>query len=605
MVQNKKDRILAWRQTVFDDSAIEHGYRDGIEIEKGVILNEDFMKKHFTEIGDMLSIFTAYPDIFLDFITPVDSEFTLFFYQRITLRAVMRFKDVYITAPRAFSKSFITILGLMLQCIFLPGTKRFICAPNKNQSAQIAKEKIAEIYDRWPLIRKEVIGGDVTDMPGNFGKDYVTLKFRNGSQFDVVGALDSQRGGRRHGGLVDEVRDHEEQPINEIVLPLMNVSRRLPDNTVNPHEPNQERIFMTSAGVKTSFAYDLLLDVFEDSIIHPHDSFCLGCDYRVPMMHGLLDRTYINKLKTSPSYSEESFAREYLSIWSGSSDESWYNFDKLQKYRKIKNPETHAKFRESESCFYLLSVDVGRIHDQTVVCVYRVNIDKSGKHFITLVNIKVLAREAATKTFVQQAIDIKRLIRDFCPREVVIDTNGLGIGIADEMIKPHYDETGEFYPAYAFKNDETYYAIQPKDAPKILYSLKANGPLKSKIHGNAYAKLSSGMVRFLIKEQEAKTALMSTKVGQKMSVYKRVERLMPHEMTTKLFEEMANLRLKRTGVSTDIVLEQINTRYPDDKYSSFAYGLWRIKELEEEYTQKRRRRFGLSGSGKRQLTFYN
>jgi len=28
---------------------------------------------------------------------------------------------------------------------------------------------------------------------------------------------------------------------------------------------------------------------------------------------------------------------------------------------------------------------------------------------------------------------------------------------------------------------------------------------------------------------------------------------MPHELTTKLFEEMANLRLKRTGL--DIVLE--------------------------------------------------
>lgn len=38
-------------------------------------------------------------------------------------------------------------------------------------------------------------------------KDYVTLKFRNGSQFDVVGALDSQRGGRRSGGLIDEVRE--------------------------------------------------------------------------------------------------------------------------------------------------------------------------------------------------------------------------------------------------------------------------------------------------------------------------------------------------------------------------------------------------------------
>ena len=163
---------------------------------------------------------------------------------------------------------------------------------------------------------------------------------------------------------------------------------------------------------------------------------------------------------------------------------------------------------------------------------------------------------------------------------------------------------GEFYPAYAFKNDDTYYAIQPKDAPKILYGLKANGPLNSKIHGNAYARLNGGMVRFLIKEQEAKNALMATKVGQHMSVYKRVERLMPHEMTTKLFEEMANLRLKRTGVSTDIVLEQINPRYPKDKYSSFAYGLWRIKELEEEAASKRRHRLGNS-TGQRKLIFFS
>ena len=598
-ILKKRDALL------LDQDLIQRGYREGVEIEKGVILNESYLKEHEDKIGEMMSIFSAYPDIFLDFITPEDSNFKLFFYQRITLRALMRYRKIYITAPRAFSKSFITILGLMLQCIFIPGTKRFICAPNKNQSAQIAKEKIVEIYDHWPLIRKEVVGGEISDTPGNFGKDYVTIKFRNGSQFDVVGALDSTRGGRRHGGLVDEVRDHEEQPINEIVLPLMNVSRRLPDNSVNEKEPNQERIFMTSAGVKTSFAYDLLLDAFADSIIHPKSSFVMGCDYRVPVLHGLLDRTYINDLKTSPSYSEESFAREYLSIWSGSSDESWFNFDKLQKYRKIKNPETHAKFRSNSNSFYLLSVDVGRLNDQTVACVFRVNIDNAGKHYATLVNIKVLARTAETKTFTQQAIDIKRLIRDFQPKEVVIDTNGLGVGLADEMIKTQYDENGEFYPAYAFSNDESYYAVQPKDAQRLLYGIKANGPLNSKIHGNAYARLTSGMVRFLIKEQEAKNALMSTAAGQKMSVYKRVERLLPHETTTKLFEEMANLRLKRTGVSTDIVLEQINPRYPKDKYSSFAYGLWRIKEIEEEYTKKRRRRFGGAEGSKRQLTFFS
>lgn len=198
--------LIKKHDDLFNDSVVQRGVRDGIEIEKGVVLNEDYLKEHFDEIGEMFSIFTAYPDIYLDLIKPQDSNFELFFYQRITLRAVMRYKDIFITAPRAFSKSFITILGLILQCVFIPGTKRFICAPNKNQSAQIAKEKIVEIYDHWPLLRKEVIGGEISDTPGNFGKDYVTLKFRNGSQFDVVGALDSQRGGRRHGGLIDEIR---------------------------------------------------------------------------------------------------------------------------------------------------------------------------------------------------------------------------------------------------------------------------------------------------------------------------------------------------------------------------------------------------------------
>ena len=584
-----------------ENEVIQKATRDGTEVEKGVVLTKDYIERHEKEISELMDIYIAYPDLYLDTIKPVDSTMELFFYQRIVLRAIMRFKEVYVVACRAFSKSFITILALILQCIFIPGTKRFICAPNKNQAAQIAKEKIYEIYERWPLLRKEVIGGNISDTPGNFGKDYVTLKFRNGSQFDVVGALDSQRGGRRHGGLIDEIRDHDEEPLNEVVLPLMNVSRRLPDNTVNPKEPNQQTICMTSAGVKTSFAYEKLLDMFENAIIDPYNSFVFGCDYRVPTMHGLLDRTYINKLKMSPSYNEESFAREYMSIWSGSSDESWFNYDKMTKYRKIKNPELRAINRHNSNEFYLLSVDVGRISDQTVVCVFRVNIIQD-KYYATLVNIVVLGRTPETKPFSVQATDLKCLIRDYNPREVVIDTNGLGVGLADEMIRVHYDELGNLLPAYGFTNDDVYKKIQPKDAICILYGIKANGPLNSKIHGNAYSRISSGNCRFLIKEQEAKSALMSTKVGQKMTVEQRVKRLLPHEMTTKLFEEMANLRLKRTGASMDIVLEQINPRFPKDKYSAFAYGMWRIKEMEEDYFKKKRRR---SAMGNRKLVFFS
>lgn len=585
-------------RNIFDKEIMQRGEREGIEIEKGAILTPAYLIEHEEFFKKYCDFFTAYPDIFLDLIKPSDSTFTLFFYQRIVLRALMRFKEVYVVACRAFSKSFITILALFLQCIFIPGTKRFICAPNKNQSAQIAKEKLVEIYDKFPLLRKEVIGGDISETPGNFGKDYVTIKFRNGSQFDVVGALDSQRGGRRHGGLIDEIRDHDEVALNEIVLPLMNVSRRLPDNTVNEKEVNQQIIAMTSAGIKNSFAYDKLIDMFESAIIDPKSSFVFGCDYRVPVLHGLLDKTFINKLKMSPSYNEESFAREYMSIWSGSSNESWFNYDKLSKYRKIKNPETHFLNRPNSTQFYILSVDVGRLNDQTVVCVFRVNVVQ-GKYLATLVNLYVLGRTAETKPFSVQAADLKEIIQRFNPREVVIDTNGLGVGLGDEMVRQQAGKNGELLPAYGFINDENYKKTQPRDAICILYGIKANGPLNSQIHGNAYSRLTGGKVRFLIKEQEAKSALLSTKAGQKMSVEQRVQRLMPHEMTTKLFEEMANLRLKRAGASLDIVLEQINSRYPKDKYSAFAYGLWRIKELEEEEYKKGRRR-----GGNRQLIFF-
>ena len=182
------------------------GIKEGVILEKGVKLNEDYLNENFKAVGDLLDYFIDYPDLFIDMITPEDTGFHLYFYQRIFLRAIMRYRTVYITAPRAWSKSFLTILGLFLQCVFIPGRKVFICTPGKSQGAKIAKEKLYEIFRLFPLLRKELVGGEYEETPGNYGKDYVELRFRNGSQFDVVAPLDSTRGGRRNGGLIDEVR---------------------------------------------------------------------------------------------------------------------------------------------------------------------------------------------------------------------------------------------------------------------------------------------------------------------------------------------------------------------------------------------------------------
>lgn len=573
-------------------SSINRLYHDGIELEKGVVLTPSFLERNEDLIANCIQTWSAYPDIYLDLITPEDSNFVLFPYQRIFLRACMRYTNIFITAARATSKTFLSILAKYLQCMFLPNHVGSIVAPNKQQASKITKQKIEEIWRLWPLLEKEI-------EKSNFGKDYVDLFFKNGSRLSVVGALDSDRGIRTHATLIDEARDQDGDAISEIILPQMNVSRRMSNGLVNPNEPiNTQVIYATSAGTKSSFAYAALIDTFERAIIDPKSSFCIGLDYRIPAQHGLIDAKYVQGLKLSPSYNETTFAAEYLGSWLGGSDESWFDFERLVKYRKIKNPEWTQKFKEDSKVFYLISVDVGRLHDQTVACIFRVNI-RDDKYYATLVNLFVLGRQAEKKTFVQQAIDLKHLIEIYNPREVVIDCNGLGVGIADEMIRTHLDASGKELPAYGFFNNDDYKKIQPRDSIPILYSLKANGPLNSKIHGNAYSRIYGGMVRFLISEQDARASLLATKVGQKMKLEERVKRLMPHELTTKLFEEMSNLRLRRNGL--DIVLEQINARFPKDKYSAFAYGLWRIKELEEESYKKKSRRAGRDG---RRLVFF-
>lgn len=55
-------------------------------------------------------------------------------------------------------------------------------------------------------------------------------------------------------GLVDEVRDHNADDLNEVVIPLMNVNRRTKARLVNPNEPHQAQFYMTSAGQRNSFA---------------------------------------------------------------------------------------------------------------------------------------------------------------------------------------------------------------------------------------------------------------------------------------------------------------------------------------------------------------
>lgn len=418
------DDIIKLREPPESLGEVKKIFRDGIELEKGVVITQEWLERNETFLNEIWSLYAAYPDVYLDIIKPKNSNFNLFPYQRLFLRACMRYTTIYITASRATSKTFLAILAKYLQCMMVPNHVGSIVAPTKGQAAKIARQKIEEIWRIWPLLKNEleVYNGEAH---ANFGKDYVTLYFKNGSTLSIGGALDTGRGLRTHATLLDEARDLDGQMIQEVILPQMNVSRRQINGLVNPYENiNRQVIYATSAGMKSSFAYEALIDTFEKAIIDSKHNFCIGLDYRIPVLHNLIDGKYVHELKMSPSYNEVTFASEYMGNWQGGSEESWFNFEKLSKYRKIKNPELKQKFRGDPHIFYLISVDVGRLSDQTVACIFRVNI-RDNKFYSTLVNLVVLGRQAETKTFHQQAIDLKRLIRDYCPREVVIDTNGL------------------------------------------------------------------------------------------------------------------------------------------------------------------------------------
>ena len=81
-----------------NEGGVKRLEKEGVALDKGVVLTEDFLNNSQELFEKYGNLFTAYPDIFLDLITPEEEEFKLFFYQRIFLRAVMRFRLVYVTA---------------------------------------------------------------------------------------------------------------------------------------------------------------------------------------------------------------------------------------------------------------------------------------------------------------------------------------------------------------------------------------------------------------------------------------------------------------------------------------------------------------------------
>lgn len=558
---------------------------------KKVGLSEERVRAVIPIGRQYVAFWREYPDLFVDYLLEMGNpqDFHFFFYQRVFLRIAMRHQYVYAVFPRAYSKSFLSMMTLMIRCILYPKCKLFVTSGGKEQAAGIMKEKVQEICNLIPAFKREI---DWTRGQTLEGKDYAKYVFKNGSYFDNIAARESSRGKRRHAGVIEECVGVDGKILSEVIIPTMNISRMCMDGSTHPEEQlNKSQLYITTAGYKNTYPYDKLIQFLVWQIVKPEKAMIMGGTYRVPILMKLLDKNFIKDLKMDGTFNESSFAREYESVWSGTVEDAFFNSEVFDRNRILKQPEYEASGRASKSSYYVLSMDVGRKHDASVVCVFKVTPQAQGSALKQLVNIYTFDDEH----FEDQAIKVKKLFYKYNARRLVVDGNGPGVGFIDYLVKPQINpDTNEIFPDFGVYGgtkadvDQEYKKYKTENCEQdALYIVIANAPINNEAHANAQAQLSSSKVKMLIDERVAKTKLLGTVKGQNMKPEERADYLKPFTLTSILKEEMMNLREENEGIN--IILKQANRGIRKDKFSAFEYGLYYIKQ--EEDSKKKKKKF--------------
>lgn len=570
---------------------------------KKIGISEERIESIKPILRQYFSFWREYPDLMIDFMQTggnpekeKELTFHLYFYQRVFLRVAMRYKYVYAVFPRAYSKSFLSVLILMIRAILYPGARLFSTAGGKEQASQILQEKVADICQKIPAFSREI---DWRRGQTTVSKDQCRYIFKNGSTVENLAARESSRGRRFHAGLIEECVGVDQKILQEVIIPTMNVSRRCADGTVHEEEVlNQSQLYITTAGYKNTYSYEKLIQLLVRMIVEPDKSFIMGGSWRIPVLLGLQPKNFINDLKKDSTFNEASFGREYESAWTGTVENAFFDGDKFDRNRILQKPEYECSGRSSKQAYYVIGVDVGRRGCQTIAVVIKVTPVTYGAEPIkTVVNIYDFDEEH----FETQAINIKKLFYKYKARRVVIDANGLGIGLMDYMVKAQkLDDEGEYYPPFGVYNDEDnfYKKFRTNDTElDAVYAIKANAPINTEAHSILKIALETGKIKFLIDERDAKNKLLGTKMGQTMTPEQRNIYLKPYVLTGVLKEEMLNLREENEGVN--IILKQANKGIRKDKFSALEYGVYYIKQ-EEDSKKKKHKKFNAA-----EWKFYN
>lgn len=587
------------------DHAIQRyaDFMNKVEIGQLPFVSKERIDRNFEKYGEALNTLMVYPDILSDVMTPRDSSFSMFFEQRMVIRAMSRYRQSYFTFTRGFSKSFLAFYKQFTTCMFIPRHRSFVVGGTKTQAAQIAREKVIDdLWVKFPLLSNEMrkfkVAGKLKTPYINSG-DGVEFHFTNGSIFDVLGG--QVRGARRHSGLFEEVITLDATYINESVIPTLNTTRVNKKGLMNPHEPQNQKIFITSAGYAGTFAHDKLVETLCLSLLEPEQYIVMGGSYDVLLMHGRLAESAIRELASSSSYSADSFDREYRSIWSMAIDGAVFQSNTISNLRRMKKAEYKAAEAASvDGSFYVVSADLA--YDgaaETAVIVMKVT---PGEYHFTYKFVNLFTVNIAN--FETVANVLKQTCLQYNARLLVYDANGIGQTLREHINKPTSVSNGLIMPAFGIINPPSAIESQLRKVKDkslhICYEIKSGGEKGSNIHGIFLGKIPH--IRLLVKSAEALKKLEQQRNFGMASARIKERFMRPYKYTDLLQTELENLDFKRDLTNEKIIrVIRRSDKIQKDFFSAAEYGIYAtVQEIEIPYYNNKHKtkskRLNLGGS---------
>lgn len=513
-------------------------------------------------------------------------------FQQVLITFMFRFNYFMTIASRGMGKSMIVAAFLCAYCTLFPGVKVCIAAGQRGQSINVLNKIVEEFMPQSPNLRNEISKWNTSPSEGY-------IYWKNGSIIKVVTARDSARSARANVIIMDEFRLIDKGVVDK-VLRKFKAGLRTPNfynkeeyknNPNYPKEPNKE-IYLSSAYYKYHWSWAKFKAFFK-SMIKCESYMVVGFPYQLPVAEGYYPEEQIREEMQEDDFDSIAWSMEMDSLFFGSSEKAFYDFDSIDKVRKIQRAiypkpyytllnDTKYKYEQKKNGeIRLLAMDIatqgGSKNDATCFVVMQL-IPTSNNQYIR--NVIYVSTLDGGHTF-DQTLKARRLFDDFDCDYIVVDTNGVGIAVFDNLVIEQVDdERNVVYPAWSCINDDKM-ADRCKDpeAEKIIYSVKATAKFNSDAAVYLRDCIKRGKIRLLINEVDANDLLNRSKAFQNLLVEDQVLFQEPFYQTTAMINEMINLDYTTTDGKIK-VMESSGMR--KDRYSAVSYANHIANELERD-----------------------